>query len=465
MRRSLRRVYLAGLCLAAALVSIASAQQRDPGAIFKRLDTNNDQRLSREEFQTLPAATRMPALFDRLDRDRDGTLTLEEFSAVMQMRQRGSGATAEGGTSVPTQASDKTLLPPVVDRLSPEERVRFLAAAEYSSQHAGLVLLVMRDGEVIFEQHVSGSAPDRAYQIASGTKSFWGPLAMIAVADGLFTLDERAADTLTEWKSDPRKSKITIRHLLSFTSGLESPRRLWAQRDIDKAAFALAQPAVADPGTNWSYSEVHLYAFGEVLRRKLAEKKPGGRAERPYEYLERKILTPIGLMPARWKKEANGDPAMGDGAVLTARDWAKFGELVRLKGAWNGNTIVPAGKLDLCLQGSVANPAYGLTWWLNKPASNSPALADTAGAGRMRSSDMVSAQGICPGCLPDLVMAAGAGQQRLFVVPSERMVIVRFANENMPAAVMAGDYNKLKLDFRDDEFFSRLLGVSAAGKK
>ena len=61
MRRSLRRVYLAGLCLAAALVSIASAQQRDPGAIFKRLDTNNDQRLSREEFQTLPAATRMPA--------------------------------------------------------------------------------------------------------------------------------------------------------------------------------------------------------------------------------------------------------------------------------------------------------------------------------------------------------------------------------------------------------------------
>jgi CubicO group peptidase (beta-lactamase class C family) len=62
-------------------------------------------------------------------------------------------------------------------------------------------------------------------------------------------------------------------------------------------------------------------------------------------------------------------------------------------------------------------------------------------------------------------MAAGAGQQRLFVVPSERMVIVRFANENMPAAVMAGDYNKLKLDFRDDEFFSRLLGISAAGKK
>jgi CubicO group peptidase (beta-lactamase class C family) len=69
-----------------------------------------------------------------------------------------------------------------------------------------------------------------------------------------------------------------------------------------------------------------------------------------------------------------------------------------------------------------------------------------------------SAQGICPGRLPDLVMAAGAGQQRLFVIPSEKMVIVRFANENMPRAVMAGDYVKLRLDFNDNEFFARLFG-------
>ena len=359
-----------------------------------------------------------------------------------------------------------SLLPPVVARGTPEEIARFRSAAEYSHEQAGLVLLILRDGEVVFEQHVAGSSPERAYQIASGTKSFWGPAAMAAIEDGLFTLDEHVADTLTEWKTDPRKSQITVRHLLSFSSGLDSPRRLWAERGLDKGKFALERPAVADPGTKWSYSEVHLYAFGEFFRRKLAAKQPAGKAERPFDYLERNILKPIGLHVTRWKRESNGDPAMGDGAVLTAREWAKFGELLRQEGVWENTKVLPADRLALCFQSSPANQAYGLTWWLNKELSQAAAsLADTAGAGRIRSSDQVSKQGICPGHLPDLVMAAGAGQQRLFVIPSERMVIVRFANENMPQTVMAGDYAKLRLDFRDDEFFARLFAWGTAKPK
>jgi predicted dienelactone hydrolase len=73
----------------------------------------------------------------------------------------------------------------------------------------------------------------------------------------------------------------------------------------------------------------------------------------------------------------------------------------------------------------------------------------------------VSDKGIVPGRLPDLVMAAGAGQQRLWIDPVEKLVIVRFANADMPRLVMAGDYAKLNLDFKDEEFFARLLGPVA----
>lgn len=403
--------------------------------------------------------------FKQADADGDGLVTLQEAETFMRRAEAKNGVVRKPAGDKRGADGLTKLGAPAVARGTPEELARFRSAAEYSHSQAGLALLIMRDGEVIYEQHVEGSSPERAYQIASGTKSFWGPLAMCAIEDGLFSLDERVSDTLKEWREDPRKSRITVRHLLSFSSGLDSPRRLWAERG-DKAALAIGQPAVAEPGTKWTYSEVHLYAFGEFLRRRLAEKKPAGKAERPHEYLQRKILQPIGLKPARWKTEEDGEPAMGDGAVLTAREWAKFGELIRLKGGHGGRVLVPEDKLALCLRSSAANPAYGMTWWLNKASGDSAAaLADTAGAGRTRSSDRVSAQGICPGRLPDLVMAAGAGQQRLLVIPSERMVIVRFANENMPAAVMAGDYAKLRLDFRDDEFFARLFGwQSPAGK-
>ena len=436
-------------------VTADAPPRRDPDVVFARLDADGDGTLSAEEFAIFPGSRRMPVLFGRLDRDGDGGLTRVEFREVARMAGRPA---AEDGPKPPARLSE-----PVVAKGSPAEIARYRAASEYSARHAGLCLLVMRDGEIVFEQHVEGSSPERAYQIASGTKSFWGPAAAAAIAEGLFTLDEKVCGTITEWKSDPRKAEITVRDLLSFSSGLEAPRRLWADKGKDLYALVLGLPAVADPGTVFAYSEVHLYAFGEFFRRKLAAKAAaaGTAAERPWDCLDRTILTPIGLAGLRWVRDGSGDRSMGDGAVLTARQWANFGELIRLGGAWQGKQLVPADLLAECLRSSRANPAYGLTFWLNKP-SDRPIDADSAGAGRIRSTDLVSGQGIVPGRLPDLVMAAGAGQQRLLIDPVEKLVIVRFANEDMPRLVMAGEYAKLDLDFKDEEFFARLLGPPEA---
>ena len=99
---------------------------------------------------------------------------------------------------------------------SPPSKEAFKLAADYSHSQHGTGLLVMVRGEVLFEDYAEGWNADKPHLLASGTKSFCGVMAACAVHDGMLTLDEKVADTLTEWKEDKRKSQVTIRQLLSL---------------------------------------------------------------------------------------------------------------------------------------------------------------------------------------------------------------------------------------------------------
>ena len=96
----------------------------------------------------------------------------------------------------------------------------FQPAADYLRACNGHALLVYRDGQLVFEEYLNGHTREQSHRLASGTKSFVGVLALMAIEDGLLKLDERVADTLTEWKVDARKSQVTIRQLLTLTSGI-----------------------------------------------------------------------------------------------------------------------------------------------------------------------------------------------------------------------------------------------------
>ena len=95
------------------------------------------------------------------------------------------------------------------------------AAADYSRPRRGQSLLIMHQGDILFEDYPNRGGSDRGWELASGTKSFTGVMAAAAVQDGLLHLDERAADTLREWRGDPLKRRITIHQLLSLESGLQ----------------------------------------------------------------------------------------------------------------------------------------------------------------------------------------------------------------------------------------------------
>jgi CubicO group peptidase (beta-lactamase class C family) len=317
-----------------------------------------------------------------------------------------------------------TLLPLALSLLcslaSADEAANYERAAEYSAGKRGSSLLVMKEGKVVFERYAEGRTPDEATQIYSGTKSFWGVAVMVAVGEGKLSLDELASDTLQEWKTDPRKAKITLRQLLDLTSGLDpAARKLRSPKTTRKYETALAVETLSDPGQVYRYGPSHFYALGELLKRKLGVS--------PLAYLKEKLLDPIGLEVGSWKSDAAGDPHMPAGASLNAREWIKFGELIRLGGAWQGKQLVQRDLLTKCFQGSKANPAYGLTFWL--PAAG----LDPSGA---------KSHGLEP---KDLVFAAGFANQRLYVLPSQGLVVVRQGKNHM--------------GWSDGVFLARLLGT------
>jgi CubicO group peptidase (beta-lactamase class C family) len=291
-------------------------------------------------------------------------------------------------------------------------------AAKYSESRRGSAMLVMQNGRTIFEHYANGGSANRRWPIFSGTKSFWGIAALTAEHDGLFKLDDPVSDTITEWKSDPRKSQITIRQLLSQTDGIEGASSLQRPSIRDRNAMAIALPSVAEPGSAFIYGPTHLQIFSELLRRKL-------RGRNVISFFEARVSNRLGLRDLKYKKDERGNPLPATGFELTAREWARLGELVIGNGNYHRRQIVPAALLREAFVGSQVNPAYGLTFWLNQEAP------DGREADLERMLDLPwqdahwSGACICKDAPPDMVVALGSHYQRLFIIPSLKAVIVR----------------------------------------
>src|SRR5437667_6325831 len=218
-------------------------------------------------------------------------------------------------------------------------------AAKYSESRRGVAMLVMQNGRTVFEHYANGGSASGRWPSFSGTKSFWGIAALAAVHDGLLKLDDLVSDTITEWKSDPRKSRITIRQLLDQTDGIEAASRLQRPSIRDRNAMAIQLQAVAEPGSAFIYGPSHLQIFCELLRRKLRDRNI-------ISYFEGHVADRLGLHRLNYKKDSHGNPLPATGFELTAREWARLGEMVLGRGSYRGRQIVPANSLREAFLGS-----------------------------------------------------------------------------------------------------------------
>lgn len=256
-------------------------------------------------------------------------------------------------------------------------------ALEYARKHALHALVVAHNGRIVAEAYGEGYDASTPHALYSGTKSFWGVTAVAAERDGLLRLDERVAETFPQWEADAWKRRVTLRHLLQLTSGIGFGGLGSAVPTYTKA---LAVELKNEPGTRFTYSGIALQVFGAVLARKLEPRK-----QTPHDYLQQRLLDPIGMRIGKWRALSDGTHPLPTGAFVSAHEWLKYGQFVCERHA----------EFAECFQGSAVNPSYGLAWWLGAP--HAP---------------------------PDLVYASGSAGQALYVVPSERAVVVHFGNSS-----------------------------------
>jgi len=253
------------------------------------------------------------------------------------------------------------------------------AAANYAERHGLRALLIVRDGATLFERYVDGVNAETSHSLYSGTKSFWGPVALAAQDDGLLDLDEPVAATFETWR-EGRRGLVTLRQLLSLTAGIGFGGLGNAVPTYEKA---LSVDIKDEPGTRFAYGGIPLQVFGAVLARKLAPRKLT-----PHDYLRERVLEPSGVRITSWRTLRDGTHPLPTGAALSAPAWALYGQYV----------LARRDPLAPCFIPTPANPRYGLGWWL------SPLPLE-----------------------PDVLYASGAGGQALYVIPSQRAVVVKFA--------------------------------------
>jgi CubicO group peptidase (beta-lactamase class C family) len=279
------------------------------------------------------------------------------------------------------------------------------AALAYAERHVLHGLAIEVAGTLVLERYANGYDAGKPHAIYSGTKSFWGVAAAAAHDDGLLDLDETVAQTVPEWAADARHARVTLRDLLALTSGIGFGGLGSAVPTYEKA---LATPIKDEPGERFTYGGIPLQVFGAVLARKLAP-----RGLTPHAYLRERLLDPIGMDVGAWRALKDGTQPLPTGAFVTAREWLKFGRFVLDGGRWNGKPLVRETSLAPCFIGSTANPRYGLGWWLH-PIDVPAGIAH----------------------------ASGSGGQAMYLIPSERAIIVKFGQST---------------SYKHDAFLKRLL--------
>ncbi|MDE1916320.1 MAG: serine hydrolase [Sphingomonadales bacterium] len=239
-------------------------------------------------------------------------------------------------------------------------------------------LLVMYKGRIVAERYAPGYSANTPLIGWSMSKTVTGVLVGLLVADGRLRLDESLPVPTWQRPGDPR-GEITLRQLLQMRSGLrhvetsdparnaDTVRMLFTDGRDDMAAYAEAQPLETEPGRVFRYSTATSVILSDIATRALTDSRdPTTRREVMADYLHTRLFEPLGMKSAVAEYDAAGTLEGGSMIHATARDWARFGEFLRLQGTVQGVRVVPSDWVHFMTSPSPRNPAYGAQLWLNR---------------------------------------------------------------------------------------------------
>ncbi len=266
-----------------------------------------------------------------------------------------------------------------------------------------LGVAVVYDNELIGENYLDGYDPWTKFHGWSMTKTVTGAMTGALVMEG--KMDVQAPAHIPEWAEDERR-EITVENILHMSSGLEwvenyftiSDATVMLMQSDDMFSSVISSELAHEPGTYWNYSSGDANLLSGLIRRAI------GDEDAYHAYAYDRIFHRIGMLNTVVETDASGLFVASSYSYGSTRDWARFGLLFLNRGIFEGDTVLVPEWVDYM---STAAPAsgetYGATVWLKEPAAEN-ALADVP---------------------DDVFFADGFLGQRVYVIPSKKLVVVR----------------------------------------
>ena len=286
----------------------------------------------------------------------------------------------------------------------------------YLQQKSTKAFIILKNGKIVAEKYFGTFTVDSNWYWASAGKTMTAFLTGIAQQEGLLNINNKSSQYLGNgWTSLPlaKENLITVRHQLTMTSGLDDN----VQPDNDCTLPSCLQYK-ADAGTRWAYHNAPY-----TLMDKVVEAATGTTYN---NYFQQKIRDKIG-MTGLWIKTGYNNVYYS-----TTRSMARFGLLLLNKGKWDATTILSdTNYLNAQINTSQnINPSYGYLTWLNGKSNY------------MLPTLQVSFNGsLTPNAPADMYAALGKNDQKIYVVPSQKLVVIRMGESagNVQLAVSSFD--------------------------
>ena len=306
------------------------------------------------------------------------------------------------------------------------DTAQLTALNPYLQSKGTKAFIILKNGKIVTEKYFGAFTADSLWYWASAGKTMTGLLVGIAQQEGLLNINDITSKYIgTGWTSEPlaKENLITIKNQLTMTSGLDDGV---ANSDCTLPGCLVYK---ADAGTRWAYHNAVYTILDSVIER--ASKQSFNA------YFQAKIRNPIG-MNGTWIKTPNSNNVY----YSNARSMARFGLLLLNKGKWNTTAILS----DTVYFNSQVNTSqninlsYGYLTWLNGKASSMEPQ-----------SQVVFPHDIIPNAPADLFAALGKNDQKIYVVPSQKLIVIRMGNT-------AGGVNLAGSDF-DNELWGKLKPI------
>ena len=254
------------------------------------------------------------------------------------------------------------------------QRIAELDAAIKAKTYKGInSVIVMRDGELLIERYYNGARREDTHNPRSVGKTFAATILGIALDEGhIESVDQSLGDFYELERYDNfsnKKAGVTLRQLLTMSSGFEgydfdmdsigNEEYMYPQANWVDWTLNLPMAADRDPGDEWRYFTAGIVVLGDILNWSV----PGGLES----YAHKQLFGPLGITNYQWQHTPQHVANTAGGIQLTPLDFAKYGQLHKNRGMWDGQQLIPASWVDAMLSPTVETTVegnrYGYLWW------------------------------------------------------------------------------------------------------